>query len=306
MYWLAAISLIGESTCPDREAVERALREILPDPSGAATNATVLLRNRPGFVDVVLLDKSGAAETAKALPVNLDNCARSAQQVALIIALWDARLDSGVVLDLPQPMAPAPPVAVRPATKLLSTVDPGTKETPAAWETDLTVALLAARSGNSFAPAATFVFHLHPQRGMLGAVASFLVTGNQQADFAGEAGAAVHWQRAHVGAGLSLSQQVGSTKLYADLQFNGGILRVRGAGFDRDMTGTDPEFGFTGSASVVLGSGLGLAKWRPWIGCVLAARARQQDVFVQGQVAGQRLPPLELLLGGGVTFVGVL
>lgn len=300
---LAGVSLQGDPVCPSADQVRVALQSMMSTADFVAVTSVIRLAEVPGHVRVERLEESGAVEASRLVPVDSTACEQAAERVALLVALWEAQLESGVVLELP-PEAPAPetdvPQSVSPQeTPPVAPPKPLERQMPTRVESSASLGLFAERSGGSYAPAASLTLRVRGANGF-GLAASFSVAGEHQMEHPAGAGARVHWQQSALALGPCYAATKDAFAPFVQLQLLTGLLRLRGSGFDRNIAGREWDFGSRAELGVLLGRG----RLRPFVSAALSYRLRRQSVVVRGSDGGQALPHLELLLGAGVAWGG--
>lgn len=297
---LGAILLQGAPTCPTLEEVRQALASLLPVGEQSDAPVQVELVSRGAVLEMTLTNGKGDVEAQKVISVR-PPCGRAAEQVAVVIALWDAQLDSGIDLSLPDgqlldPPASAPPPLAAQARR----APPVAARNIPTWGAEALVGAMLARTSDSFAPALGGALRLYPRRNRLGVVGSMVWIDEHEQRFKPTPGAQVHWQQLWIGLGPSLAQTWGRWRLLADVQFNTGFNFLRGSGFDRNLSARSLELGARGGLTVAFGR----SRLRPWLGTSAMLRARRQALESAGANEGrEHLPTFELLVGGGVLFL---
>lgn len=296
---VGALALEGDTLCPSVDAVRDALSRLEAQDSAATAGSTVELSETPSGLVVTLRSGGGDVEAQRIVEVATGDCAQAAQDVALLVALWTAQLDSGTHLDLPDrpalPPAPTPYVQAKAKAVRDKPVRP-------AWVADTLIGALASRSGPSVAPALTASLRLRKSGSNLGLVSSVLYVDEHAQSLDVRPEAAAYWRQVGIGIGPSLTLPFANLELLADVQLHAGLAFVWGDGLDRDASGRSVEFGGRAALAVSLGKKpLGL-----WLGGCVSVRARQQRVLIGGDPDADRLPNVEVLFGGGFTFQGVM
>ena len=196
----------------------------------------------------------------------------------------------------PRP-APAPTPYVETMAKAIRD-----KPVPPSWVADALIGVLASRSGTSLAPALTAALRLRKSGSNLGLVSSVLYVDEHAQSLDVRQEAQAYWRQVGIGVGPTLTLSFANLQLLADVQLHAGLAFVGGDGLDRNTSGRSVEFGGRTALAVSFGKRpLGL-----WLGSCVSVRARQQRILIGGDLDGDRLPNVELLLGGGFTFQGVM
>ena len=294
--------------CPTAAAVETTLRGLLPAAmatGGEAVEPDVAdLRAEQGVAQgatiVRLRTATGELVAEKALSLPL-TCLERADAAAVIIAAWEARLQSGARASLPAPSVPPAPIPraappaidhATPATLVASTAGP---EETSAWRIDAGAGLFASLQGSDISPGIAVELEVAPRSSSLSLGVGALAIGSHATALSAGRGA---WWRAGGVVDGRWRVPIGVAELEPRLAFLLTRLEVEGRSFP--STGYDIFVDPGALAGVrLLQAG---KRARIWLDLALAYWPRQHVLVVGGTNRETTMPRTEVLLGIGVAF----
>ncbi|HXI59244.1 MAG TPA: hypothetical protein VNO55_24425 [Polyangia bacterium] len=312
----ALVDVRSTSDCPGAAAVQTALQGLLSAAADAPLPDVADVEAR-GDTSVISLHTAGGAFVAeKRLPPEL-SCAERAAAAAVILATWEARLQSGARASLPLPPAQsATPALPQPPAAAPRPTSPPPAPTA---ENDLTARPaplasppppdLAADSWRLFPGAGVFGSF---QGGGLGAgvsveaelaassssfsagVGAFLASEHQATLSSGQA----VWSRMGGSIDGRWRKRLETMDVQARLAFELARLEVEGRSFP--STGYDILIDPGATFGVRLIPQRNTV--RPWLDLAATYWPRQRVLFVSGTDAGVTLPHVDLMLGIGMSF----
>jgi hypothetical protein len=317
----ALVDVRSASDCPGAAAVRTALQGLLaaipdaPQPDVADVEAH-------GDAIVISLHTAGGAFVAeKRLPPEL-SCAERAAAAAVILATWEARLQSGARASLPLPPAqpatpalpqrpdaarqpspppPSPEVALAPPRIAENDLAarPALPATPlpaaAAWQIFPGIGVFGSFQGGGLGAGASVEAELATSLSSFSAgVGAFLASEHEATLSSGQA----VWSRMGASIDGRWRKRLEAMDVHARLAFVLARLEVEGRSFP--STGYDILIDPGATVGVRLipqGSTV-----RPWLDLAATYWPRQRVLFVSGTDAGVTLPHMDLMLGIGISF----
>jgi hypothetical protein len=262
-----------------------------------------------GAAVVRLRTGNGALVAEKRLPTVL-TCSERADAVAVILAAWEARLQSGARTSLPLPPDDSPPTGAG----AVSAIAPPPSPPPLASATDLTTAApaenpvssppwqftLGAGAFGSFAGSdlrggATIEATAGRRASPYAIGVSGFLVGDHQADLSNGQGA---WWR--MGATLDGRRTFSADTADLEARLAIALARLEVEGKSFPSTGTDVlvDPGLVGGLRLISQN----KTLRPWLDLGLAYWPRTHALMVSGTDRSIDLPHFELMLGVGLSF----
>ncbi|HVR62327.1 MAG TPA: hypothetical protein VMU50_10535 [Polyangia bacterium] len=259
------------------------------------------MRAEQGEAIVRLRTGAGALVAEKALPLPL-TCLERADAAAVIVAAWEARLQSGARASLPAPPSAPPEPSPR---AVAATGDRGTPAVLVASDAspasaperriDAGAGVFASFQGGDITPGVSIELELGPRSSAFSLGVGALAIGSHATALSAGQGA---WWRAGGSVDGRWRVPVGVADLETRLAFVLTRLEVEGRSFP--STGYDILIDPGALAGVrLLQSG---ARARIWLDVALAYWPRQHVLVVGGTNQETTLPRAEVLLGIGVAF----
>ncbi|MEA2699583.1 MAG: hypothetical protein QOI66_3854 [Myxococcales bacterium] len=315
----ALVEVRATSDCPSAAAVQTALQGLLSAVADAPASDVADLEAQGDAVVIRLHTAGGAFVAEKRLPPEL-SCAERAAAAAVILATWEARLQSGARASLPLPPAqpatpagPQPPAAPRPpsappAAAAASTAENDLTARPAlpppmapapaeddSWRIFPGVGVFGSFQGGGMGAGAAVEAELaSPSSSFSAGVGAFLASEHQAALSSGQA----VWSRMGGSIDGRWRKRLEAMDVEWRLAFVLARLEVEGRSFP--STGydilVDPGATF-GVRLIPQGKTV-----RPWLDLAATYWPRQRVLFVSGTEAGVTLPHVDLMLGLGMSF----
>ncbi|HEY2899230.1 MAG TPA: hypothetical protein VGL59_01555 [Polyangia bacterium] len=304
------VEVRSSADCPSATAVRAALVGLIPPPNADASETDIAdVRLDAGAAMVRLRTSNGAFVAEKRLPKGL-SCGERADAVAVILAAWEARLQSGARTSLPLPpddppapgmraapaiVPPTPTPPPVPATDL-TTVAPGPNPVSSpSWQFSLGAGAFGSFEGSDLRGGATIEATAgRPVSPYAIGVGGFLV-GDHQADLGNGQGA---WWRMGATVDGRRTFRTDAADLEARVAVALARLEVEGKSFPRTGTDVLVDPGLIGGVRLLPQS----QTLRPWLDLGLAYWPRTHALTVSGTDRSIDLPHFELMLGVGLSF----
>lgn len=303
----AVVTVRSTTDCPTAAAVEAALRGLLPAAraasEGPAEPDVADLRVEPGAaqgVTIVRLQTAGGTLVAeKPLPLPL-TCLERADAAAVIVAAWEARLQSDARASLPAPevrTAPLPPAPTPDVDRAPPTLVASSARAASAreWRIDAGAGLFASFQGGDVSPGIAVELAVAPRPSAFSLGVGALAIGSHATALGAGKGA---WWRAGGSVDARWRIPVGGAELEPRLGFLLTRLDVEGRSF--------PSNGYDifVDPGALAGVRLQLARNRAriWLDLALAYWLRQHVLVVAGTEQETTLPRAEILLGIGAAL----
>jgi hypothetical protein len=304
------VKIRSSADCPSSTAVTAALVGLMPPPNADALAADIAdVRLDAGAAVVRLRTSDGAFVAEKRLPTGL-SCSERADAVAVILAAWEVRLQSGARTSLPLPpddspapgpravSAIAPPPSAAPPVPATDLATAPPAENPVSsppWQFSLGAGAFGSFAGSDLRGGTTIEATAgRPASPYAIGVSGFWV-GDHQADLSNGQGA---WWRMGATVDGRRTFRTDATDLEARLAIALARLEVEGKSFP--STGTDVlvDPGLIGGLRLISQN----KTLRPWLDLGLAYWPRTHALAVSGTDRSIDLPHFELMLGVGLSF----
>ncbi len=301
---LAGLHFLGESRCPDYEAVQQELRLIDPEILEAPVRRFVMVEPQANGLRLRLFDGEGHLLEQR-LVVGSKSCSQWAQVSAALISSWQAEFASPTLAppilpvspssppELPEVASavPAEPESNSPSAAVAVRAD-RLEANPPRWEGELGVGLLGAVANKgTVAPGLDILAGLAPFGSHFGGRMTLSIVGSRS--FPAESGTA-NWQRYTLA--LGGYGALGSTQLKFELgaAFLAGLINAYGTGFPQSASSLSFEPGLGLSTRVRWEFAQG---WLAWLQVGAAFWLTSQELPVgtgTTQVFVAQVPPVDL------------
>jgi hypothetical protein len=296
-WWLVAAAgptLSGNGSCPRPDEVAALLDGMSPEGAAAPTRDHGEIVTRGVETAVRLTDGGGAIVGESVLE---GSCEERAHRAAVLLAIWQTRLNVAASAAIASPPAPAKDPRAPPLATTVLTPEPHDTHR-GGLAASLGAAVLASADNAGLAPTGMLEVQAHPWGGRAGGRLSVEDTDGKSLPLGrGD----IKWTRLAMGAGAVLDLGAGTGRLGTSLRGDLLLSRVsvQGAGFATNRQGTvwqgGADFGlrFHGSLS---------PRASVWLDLSVVAWPGQQVLSARNVTNTQTLPALEGRLGLGGTF----
>jgi len=284
------LQVTGATTCPSPAEVEAAVAGLIGPDAGDQAGDVVTLSDDGGALVVALRRASGEPIGEKRLEAAA-SCEERARAAAVVIAAWEARLDTQTTtLVVPAPEAPPSPAA-----DVVTVAAPPTPSAPIRLEPGVSAG--AALNGTTVAPAATVELALSRPDATLVPAVGALVVGTHSKDVGPGSGT---WRRYGLVARLASRRRWSATSLEAHAGVALTLLHITGRSFEPNASGVALDPGIP--LGVRAGRRIGPVRW--WIDGTVAFWPRGQTLYVNDPTVSTTLPRGEALIAVGGSYEG--
>jgi len=286
------MELSGETECPSRDDVARELARLAPVDAPAPARVAAEIQRGPGGLSITLRGPDGDLLARRTVAAS-GSCAELATAAAVVITAWQADLRPDLGPGLPEvPVAPPPP---GPATAVRVAAAPAAPQ--AARPFEIGAAFLGSAVGTDLAPGV----QIDGQVGRAGSDLALRIAASAVGAHAmalGMPAGQSQWSRAGLGLAVRYRFWVDVLAIDAHLGAAASVVRVEGAGFDRNYTtsGFDPGL----NAGIRVGAGNG--RLAPFLEIGAAVWSGKSAVVIAGTTTERAIPRLELGAAAGVRF----